>query len=352
MSTETKTQSTSQNAIMICLVAGGILVGLALAFVFVSGYNPFRARITVTSYFIDSEGLKSGAAVNLNGVTIGIVKRVDLNSAPAHHKAPVQVTMKIYSRYLPGLHTDSLATVSSMGALADTFIDIDSSQAIGLPPADGAELPTLNAPTVLNLQSAQDTMNNAHQLMDKLNGLFDQVETGNGSIGQFMSNPGLTREARDTVGRFQKVTAKLSHTDSTAGRVINDHSAMDHLADISRNMQLIQGEAGKLMNGPLNANLASVSTQAKEITDDLNAGHGAAGMVLNDPKFSAEMKQTMAKANGLVASIDNGPGTAGKLLHDDQLKANLQKLSTESSTLAAMIRSNPKKYLTIKVRIF
>jgi phospholipid/cholesterol/gamma-HCH transport system substrate-binding protein len=64
------------------------------------------------------------------------------------------------------------------------------------------------------------------------------------------------------------------------------------------------------------------------------------------------MKQTMAKANGLVASSDNGPGTAGKLLHDDQLKANLQKLSTESSTLAAMIRSNPKKYLTIKVRIF
>lgn len=352
MASDEKTGSPRRNTAMIALAAAGILGGLAVVFAAVSGFNPFTQKITVITYFSDSEGLKSGAAVNLNGVTVGTVKRVDLTTAPEHRKTPVKVTMKLDTKFLSGLHTDSLASLTSMGALADTVVDIDSQQATGPPLQDGAELPTLNAPTVLDFKSTQDTMNDVHALMGRLDTLVDQVETGNGSIGQLMSNPGLTKEATATIAKVKQVSAKLNSDDNTAGKILNDHSITDKLASISTHMQQVQGSVTKLTSGPLNANLATAQSQANSLTADIKAGHGAVGMMMNDPSFKRQMNALTPNAKNLSADLDKGQGSAGKLLHDDAVKASLNKLQTDSSALATMIRQNPRKYLTIEVRIF
>ena len=54
----------------------------------------------------------------------------------------------------------------------------------------------------------------------------------------------------------------------------------------------------------------------------------------------------------LVAGVDQGKGTLGKLVKDDQAYTNLNKLLTESTTLVTTIRQDPKKYLTIHMKIF
>jgi phospholipid/cholesterol/gamma-HCH transport system substrate-binding protein len=352
MASDTKTESPRRNATMIALAAVGILGGLLAVFATISGFNPFAQMITVTTYFSNSEGLKSGAAVNLNGVTVGTVKRVDLITGPEHRKASVLVTMKLNTKFLSGLHTDSLASLTSLGALADTVVDIDSQHATGPPLQDGAELPTLNSPTVLNFNTTQDTMNDVHALMGRLDTLVDQVQTGKGSIGQLMSNPGLTKEATATITRVKQVSAKLNSTHNTAGKILNDHSITDKLADISTHIEQVQASVGKLTNGPLNANLTTAQSQANQLTADFNAGHGAAGMLINNPAFKKQMSDTTANAKGVIADIDKGQGSAGKLLHDGGLQVHLTKLQADSSALATMIRQNPKKYLTIEIRLF
>jgi phospholipid/cholesterol/gamma-HCH transport system substrate-binding protein len=352
MASDAKEATPRKYAVMVGLAAAGILGGLAVLFATVAGFNPFAQNIMVTTYFASSEGLKSGAAVNLNGVTVGTVKRVDLSTAPARHKRPVEVTMKLNTKFLSGLHTDSLAELSSMGALADTVVDIDSQHATGPALQDGAELPTLNTPTVLDLKAGQDTMNGVHTLLDRLDPLVDQVETGKGSIGQFMSNPGLTKEATATIARAKLVGAKVDGTDSTAGKILNDHDITNKLAKLTIDTQALSASFSKLGNGPLQANITNAQTQANALSADVNAGHGAAGMIMKDAAFKKQMTDTAAATKGLLAGIDKGEGSAGKLLHDEAVKDNLSKLQTESADLAAKIRSNPKKYLTIEIRLF
>jgi phospholipid/cholesterol/gamma-HCH transport system substrate-binding protein len=352
MAEEAKTGMPGRNAAMIGLGAVALLGGLLVAFGAVSGFNPFAHTIMVTTYFKNSIGLKAGAAVNLDGVTVGTVKRVDLSTLPERRKTPVQVTMSLNTKFLSGVHTDSLAELTSLGALADTVVDIDSQHAVGPQPQDGAELPTLNTPTVLNLKAGEDTMNDVHTLLDRLDPLVDEVKSGKGSIGQLMSNPNLTKEATDTIARVHDVSAKLNSTNNTAGKILNDHSITNKLASISKDLQGVDTSFGKLADGPLQANLATVQAQAHSLTVDVNAGQGAAGMIMNDPAFKKQMSDTTAKVKVVVAGIDKGKGSAGKLLHDDALQVNLNKLETESAELATMIRKNPKKYLTIKVRLF
>jgi phospholipid/cholesterol/gamma-HCH transport system substrate-binding protein len=352
MPEDIKPATPRNNAVLIVLVAGGILGALVILFATVSGYNPFARKITVTTYFKNSLGLKSGAAVNLNGVAIGLVKKVTLSTAPEHRKMPVEVTMSLNARYLSGLHTDSLAQLTSMGALADTFIDIDSQHATGPPPQDGAELPTLNTPTVLNLKATQETADDLHKFTDRLDKLFDEAESGNGSIGQFFSNPGLPKQAAATAAKVQQITRKLGRTDSTAGKILNDHSITDKLTSLGNDMQALQTSASKLTNGPLQTNLATAQAQTNSLLAEVHAGHGAVGMMTNNPTFKAQLTNTTAQANSAIASIHNGNGSVARILSTDGTQVDLNKLGTESSTLAAMIRSNPKKYLTIEIRIF
>ena len=60
----------------------------------------------------------------------------------------------------------------------------------------------------------------------------------------------------------------------------------------------------------------------------------------------------MTKTDALVTAINEGKGTLGKLATDDAMYTNLNKLLTESTTLVTIIRQDPKKYLTIHMRIF
>jgi len=56
--------------------------------------------------------------------------------------------------------------------------------------------------------------------------------------------------------------------------------------------------------------------------------------------------------NSLVSNINGGKGTLGKLATDDSMYTNFNKLLTASTDLVTTIRSDPKKYLTIHLKIF
>ena len=71
-----------------------------------SGLGVFSKKITVTSYFENSAGLKDGAPVNLEGVTIGEVKKVQVVPDLSRKLTPVQVVMRLDTKYIAGLHKD------------------------------------------------------------------------------------------------------------------------------------------------------------------------------------------------------------------------------------------------------
>jgi len=72
------------------LVALVVLVGLIILMSGSTG-GLFARKLMLRAYFENASGLKAGAPVTLEGVTIGNVKHVRV--APSHNPTPVEVDM-------------------------------------------------------------------------------------------------------------------------------------------------------------------------------------------------------------------------------------------------------------------
>ncbi len=330
---------------------GAAVILTVLLALYTSGL--FRSRkLMATSYFANAGGLKPGAEVNLDGIAIGTVKSVTLTTSPELVKTPVKVVMKLNAKYQAGLHTDSTATITSLGALGDSAIDINSREAAGPPLRDGDTLKAIANPSVLDAKAFQTTINNMNAMVGRFNTVVDEMETGKGSLGQFITNPGLTNEAAGTVGKVKDVTTKLNGTTNTVGKFIHDPSVSKKLARISTNVQGVSASVAKLTGGPLQGNLAETQTHVNSLTADLNAGKGGLGMLMTDSSVKKDLSGATAQANTLIAGIGAGKGSAGKFAAAGPVSVDMTKLQAEASALATMIRQNPTKYLTIQVRIF
>jgi phospholipid/cholesterol/gamma-HCH transport system substrate-binding protein len=347
---------------VIVLVAAVILTTLLFLMTSASGLGLFSRKLTVTTYFENSAGLKEGAAVNLDGVTIGTVKSVSVTSDPDRKLTPVMVVMKLDTKYQPSLHTDSTAALTTIGVLGDTVIDINSQIATGPMLQDGAVLKTLENPSINDVvKESQGTIENLNTILAKLNTVVDNLQTGKGSFGQLLVNPELYNKFVATTEEVHQLTIKLNRTDNSIGRVLNDNGemydqvndALGKFDDIAKDLQGGKGSAGKLLKDDALYNNANQSlAHINSILADADAGKGGLGVALKDPKFAKDLQDTLAQVNQLVTGINQGKGTLGKLATDDTVNTNLNNLLVESTKLMTTIRQDPKKYLTIHMRIF
>lgn len=346
---------------VIVLVAAVVLVTLLFLMTSSSGLGIFSHKISVTTYFENSAGLKDGAAVELQGVTIGTVKSVTVTNAPDRKLTPVQVTMKLDTKYQKNLKKDSKASLSTVGVLGDTVVDINSQYAVGPDLQSGDELKTLETPNLQDVvKASQGTIESLNVILAKMNTIVDNLQSGKGSVGQLISNPDLYNKANATIDELHKLTVNLNSGKGSVGKLVNDdqmynrlNSAVGRMDSLVAGLQNGQGTAGKLLKDEkLYDNLNATLAQANKLLTDANEGKGAIGLLVNDPKFRAQLQDTMTQVNSLVAGVDKGHGTLGKLVTDDTAYTNLNKLLTESTTLVTTIRQDPKKYLTIHLKIF
>ena len=122
-----------------------VFASLVLAFLLflMSGTGGFfSTRITLVSFFDNAEGLREGAPVRLNGVDIGNVTAIRIVPDKDKQITPVEIVMKVGTKYRFNLRRDSLTSLDTAGVLGETYIDIDSSQAIAALAQDGDTLPT------------------------------------------------------------------------------------------------------------------------------------------------------------------------------------------------------------------
>ena len=84
----------------------------------------------------------------------------------------------------------------------------------------------------------------------------------------------------------------------------------------------------------------------------MNAGKGALGKLAKDQEFANKLQNTMNRLSDMMDRLNAGEGSAGKFLRDPTLYDNTNKLLTDSQDLVKAIRQNPKKYLTIHLKLF
>src|ERR1700742_3704659 len=204
---------------VIVLISTVILVTLLFLMTSSSGLGILSHKLTVTTYFENSAGLKTGAAVNLEGVTIGTVKAVTIDNAPEHKLTPVKVVMRMNEKYTTNLKKDSKASLSTVGVLGDRVVDINSQFAVGPPLQDGDVLKTLETPSLTDVvKASQGTIESLNVILAKMNTIVDNLQSGKGSIGQLINNPDLANKMTATVDELHKLTVSLNSNKGSLGK--------------------------------------------------------------------------------------------------------------------------------------
>lgn len=336
------------------------LVTLAVLIFLMSGTAGFfSSKITLFAYFDNASGLKVGAPVRLQGVDIGNVKTIFI--VHGRPTSPVQVTMKVSTKYQFLVLKDSKATIETAGVLGESFIDIDSRAATKGQVQSGDELLSFSTPGLDDVvRSGQTTLANLDILVKRLDRIVASIESGQGTLGEFIKDPSFFNKANAILGQVQTLVGDVSNGKGTIGKLLADDTLynkfsadVDKLTHMVDDLQQGKGSLGKFMkDDALYNNANQTLAKTNKLMDDINAGRGTLGMLAKDEKFPRKLNDTIDRLNATLQKLESGNGSAAKFLNDPSLYNNTDQMLVETRGLIKAIREDPKKYLTIHFRIF
>ncbi len=376
-----------------------VFLGLAvLAFLVLNAsgdFNPFEKKFRLRAHFAAADGLRDAAEVQLAGVHIGKVEKVNLLPPDSPDNARVEAVL-LLSRELDGkpitdrIRQDSTAQLVAVSLLAnDKMINITPGSTNSATVAENA---VLNSTSTMSITQLTETGNELLQQINKLavpaNEILAKANRGEGTLGKIVNDENLYNNLDGAVGETKLTLAKLQNTidrvnrgDGSAGKLLNDpelynnlNNSVRQLEAISKDLRAGKGTAGKFLTDEALYNDARAAIgdlrvsagKINAITDDLQQGKGTFGKLLKDEEFYNDARRILTRLDTTTAKVDlilddarSGKGTLGKLLTDDalynnvnQTAANVNQLSSESTKLIYDFRQNPKKYLTIQFKLF
>lgn len=333
---------------------------LAVLIILMSGTTGlFTPKIRLKSYFDNAQGLRNGAPVRLQGVDVGNV--AGLRVVPNKPLTPVEITMRVSTKYSFNIRKDSVTSLSTAGVLGETYIDINSARAQGPEARDGDVLATRDTPDIQDVvRASQGTLQNLDALLKRTDRILAYVESGQGSIGKLVYDPSLYNRFADTVNEFKGIVDQIRNGQGSLGKLVSNDEAydkamavVDKLNAIVDDLQQGKGTAGKFLKDPsLYNNANDTIANVKKLTDDINAGKGALGKLTKDEALAQKLDNTIAKLSVLTDRLEAGEGTTGRLFKDPSLYNNADQMLVETRQLVKSIREDPKKYLTFKVKLF
>lgn len=348
----------SQLRVGITVIVASII--LAVLIILMSGAGGlFSRKLTLRSYFQSTEGLRVGAPVAVEGVTVGNVTKIRL--VEGRRLDPVEVTFKMGRDFAFRVKKDSVASLSSAGVLGDLYVNIESKEAKGPGAEDGDVLKSQDATSIEDVVKAgQGTMQNADVLLKRMDRILAEVENGKGTVGMLLKDPGLYNRANTLLNELQAMTDKINKGQGSIGKLLNDDamynkidSSVDKLAKIVDDINAGKGNAGKfLKDEALYKNLNETASKANKLMEDVNSGKGALGKFASDQEFAKKLDNIVSRLESLTKKMDDSEGSVGKLFNDPSLYNNADQMLVETRSLLKAVRENPKKYLTIRVKLF
>ena len=347
----------SQLRVGLTVLFASVTLGV-LIFVMSGTGGWFTSKIELRSYFDNAGGLREGAPVRLAGVDIGNVTKVRIVGKPM---TPVEVTMKVNTKYSFNLRKDSVTLLSTAGILGETFVDIDSSAAKGPAATDGDTLAARDQPDIQDVvRASQGTLQNMDSLLKRVDRIVAFIESGQGSIGKVIYSPALYDQLNATVVEFKGLMDEIQSGKGSLGPLLTSDeaykkviAAIDKVNTLVDELQQGKGTAGKLLKDPeLYNNANKTIANVRQLTDDINAGKGAMGKMTHDQEFADRLQTLVNNLAALSERLEKGEGTAGMLFKDPTLYNNSNQLLVEARELVKAMRQDPKKYLTIHVKIF
>ena len=340
--------------VLVATITLGVLI-----FLMTGSTGLFTRKITLRAYFDSAQGLRVGAPVRLQEVDIGNVQSIRI--VRDRRETPVEIRMKVGTRYLSNLRKDSQVALRTAGVLGETFVDIDSTKANGREVHDQDELKVVEKPALEDVvESSQAALINLQLLLARADRIMGFIENGQGSIGKLLTDDELYRRLNSTVSEAQSIAEQISSGKGSIGKFLYDdqlyakaNTTIDKLNTLLDQVNAGHGTLGKFVkDDALYNNARDLTVKANRMIDDVNAGKGTLGKLTRDEAFAGKIDSTVTRLNTMMGRLEAGEGSAGKFLKDPALYNNSNALLVESRDLIKAIREHPKTYLTIHLKLF
>jgi phospholipid/cholesterol/gamma-HCH transport system substrate-binding protein len=338
--------------------AMAVLIGLILLMSGSTG-GLFSRKLVLRSYFQNAAGLKNGAPVTLDGVTIGNVTRVRV--VPERNPTPVEVTMRVDWEFSRALHTDSTSMIAQAGVLGDSYVDLSSLRAVGPPPPNNAELKASGSPSIQDvIRTSDESLADLQDLLHKIETLVDTLNSKRGSAGLILNDPQLYNKIGRIADNLETITDSIAGGKGSLGKLMTDdslftraNSAVDRLDKIITAVEEGKGSAGKfLKDDTLYNNLNAAVANTNQLVAEVNAGKGSLGKLAKDPAFAARLDDTVVRLDNILKGVDEGKGTLGQLVQNRALYDHADQTMEQTHLLVKNMREDPKKYLVIRLKLF
>ena len=343
------------------LMVGTSMVLLAVAIFFISGRIGFLSRrYTLKAYFSSGEGLRQGAVVDLAGIPVGNVKQFEISSSHDPKRA-VEVVLEVARTYQGEIRADSVASIDTAGLLGESYVNVTRGSPSQPPIPAGGELKSREEADIKQVvQNANDVISNLRVLSATLNAITQQITSGQGSIGKLVYDQGFYNRLNRTTDSLETLATNLQQGKGTLGALLVDdtayrklNSTLDRANEIMQTLEGNKGSAGKFINDPEVYNrLEQVVNKANTILDGVNSGQGTLGKLVKDPQLYDRLNDTAGHIETVSSRMAKGEGSLGLLSTDTTLYKNLSESSQTLRDFLTEFRKNPRKFLTLHLRIF
>ena len=319
----------------------------------------FARKLVLRCYFENAAGLKDGAPVTLEGVTIGNV--IHVRVIPSRNPTPVEVSMRVGHEYLHDLHTDSTATIAQAGVLGDSYVDLSSAHASGPQPANNAEIKAAGSPSIQDvIRTSNESIIELNKLLHKIETTVDSVNSRRGVAGELINDPELAKKIVTIANDMETITGAISGGKGSLGKLVTDdtlytraNSAIDRLNRITIALDEGKGSAGKLLrDDSLYNNMNAAVSNVNQMVAEINSGKGSLGMLAKDKDFAAKLDDTINRLDMILKGINEGKGTLGQLAQNRSLYDHTDQTMDQAQQLVKSIREDPKKYFVIRLKAF
>jgi phospholipid/cholesterol/gamma-HCH transport system substrate-binding protein len=348
----------AQLRVGIMALAAMIILGM-LIFFLTGNTKLFSKNEVIYTYMDDSAALAKGAPVRLNGILVGKVQSLNLSGETAPQRI-IRINLEVERKMLPLIPVDSVASISAENVLGTKYINIKKGQSpVSVKP--GAEIKSLDT------REFDEVVQQGYSLLASLQGIVKRVDTivglvevGQGSIGKLLVDETLYNKVLAVVSEGQKITTAMTTDKGTLGKLIYDDTlytdvrgSLARVDGMLADLQQGKGSAGKLLKDDALYNDTRQSVlELKKLIEDLNAGKGTAGKLLKSDELADQLKASITKVDLLLDKINSGQGTIGQLMANPQLYDSMNGATRELNGLLKDFRSNPKKFLHVKLSLF
>lgn len=355
------TTKTSWSQLKIGLVAVVAIAILVYFIILKTGTNPlFRDTSDVFVYFDDSFAMTAGATpVRLNGILVGKVSKIDLTGMAEANRA-VRLTLALNEEALAQIPIDSTAGLAQQNLLGARYLNIKRGKgAQTIQP--GGEIPTQDTVEIQDmLDQSQTTLAALQSILKRVDGIVIQIEDGKGNIGKFLRDETLYNNLVTATDEMRKLVINFNNPNSTLGRVINDD---DLYTDIRGTMMKVnamldglsagEGTLGKLLKDEsLHNDVRDTIADLRDTLRLINQGDGTVGKLMTTDTLHRRLEETMGRLDSILDKVNSGEGTLGQLLLNPSLYESLDGTAREVQSLMKDFRANPKKFLTIQLKLF